>query len=209
MLAATTFPDWLDHGCKGGTLSFRAREKFPVFTLVVEVGKDDTSRSLVVDVYISINGRKIQTSEYLSCLETTRGGNVALFDLEMIDDIRLEVETMFDKYLEMGWNDVEIEFRNLNPPDMSIVSCGLCVNKLLTNMRNIRFKSSLKRRAMASPSNEPPKKLLRKFRAPDKAKLSNTKKGTRRIKRRPFCHSYKRKMFFPMGKHFWRFLYYY
>ncbi|KAI9086147.1 hypothetical protein K1719_031868 [Acacia pycnantha] len=206
-MPATTFPDWFDHCCKGGTLSFRAREDLPYhLALAFEVGKADTSRRQHFSVSIRINGCEIQRREDRSRYGSTEG-HVLLFGLENIID--LEEWFMLDKFLELGWNDVEIEFTSHDPPDMSIVNCGLYVDKLRTNMENIQFKTSLKRRAMASPSNEPPKKLLRKFRASDKGKLSNTKKGTRRIKRRPFCHSYKRKMFFPMRKRFWRFLYYY
>ncbi|KAI9086171.1 hypothetical protein K1719_031892 [Acacia pycnantha] len=176
-MPATTFPDWFDHCSKGGTLSFRARENLPALALAFEVGKADTSRRQHFNASIRINGCKIQRREDRSRYGSAEG-HVLLFGLEGIID--LEEWIMFDKFLELGWNDVEIEFTSHDPPDMSIVHCGLYVDKLRTNMENIQFKSSLKRRAMASPSNEPPKKLLRKFRAPDKGKLSNTKKGTRR-----------------------------
>ncbi|KAK4259581.1 hypothetical protein QN277_005897 [Acacia crassicarpa] len=136
MPATTTFPDWFDHCCKGGTLSFRVRENLPVLVLAVEVGKADTSRILHFNVSISINGCKIEMRKGRRPEESTEG-HVLVFGLEIIID--LEEWNMFDKFLELGWNDVEIEFTSHDPPDMSIVNCGLYVNKLLTNMENIQF----------------------------------------------------------------------
>lgn len=55
-----------------------------------------------------------------------------------------------------------------DPPDLSIINCGVYVYKQQTNMENVQFKSpllfmdasrtSLKRRAIASP-NKPAKKF--------------------------------------------------
>ncbi|XP_028769772.1 disease resistance protein RML1A-like [Neltuma alba] len=158
----TTFPDWFNECCKGGTLSFEARGNFPHAAFAFELGKANTSSKHLLHVSVSVN----------------------------------EEWERLDSFLELDWNDVEIEVLSLIPrkrkkvikltPEMPVVSCGVYAYKQQTNMENVRFSStmpslnaprtSLKQRAVTSPPNEPPKKSLGMFKVAD---YSITKKGIR------------------------------
>ncbi|XP_054779034.1 disease resistance protein RUN1-like isoform X2 [Prosopis cineraria] len=219
---ATTFPDWFDHCCKGGILSFGVHGKiFPRVVIAIKSWKSNTRKRHFFQVFMRINGRKMPWIQSDAADASEEGrvfvffgkpGHVFLFDL--LKDFREEELERLNKFLKLDWNDVEIQVTCL-PHDIAVVKCGIYVDKQQTNMENVQFKSpvisrtSLKRRAIASPPNKPPKKLLRKFKATDERKLNNTKKGTRRSKPLQNFHSwYKKKVFFLMGKHLWRFLYY-
>ncbi|KAI9086136.1 hypothetical protein K1719_031857 [Acacia pycnantha] len=225
IMPATTFPDWFDYCSKGGTLSLRVRGKiFPRVVVAFETGKAKTRKGLFFRVFMRINDRKMSWLESdvpYEPDESRQGrvfvffgkqGHVVLFDV--LQNFREEELEGLNKFLELDWNDVDIQVM-CNSPDMSIVNCGICVDKQQTDMENIGFvpprvfslnssRTSLKRKAITSPLNESANKLLRNFKAADKGKL---KRGTKRRKRHQFIHSWY-KMFYPMGKHFWRFLYY-
>ncbi|XP_054777355.1 disease resistance protein RUN1-like isoform X3 [Prosopis cineraria] len=226
MPAPATFPGWFDHFCKGHTLTFRVCGKiFPRVVIAIESGKVNTRGRHLFLISMSINGRKIQrtpSEEGPVFVFYGKQGHMFIFDL--LQNFGAEELEGLNKFLGLDWSDVEIQVSCLLP-NMSIVNCGVYVEKQQTNMENnVQFKSSdddhllslnasrtsLNRRAITCPPNEPPnKKLMRKLKAHDKEKLSNKMKGTRRIKRHPIFHScHKRKVFFPMGKHFGRFLHY-
>ncbi|XP_054777994.1 TMV resistance protein N-like [Prosopis cineraria] len=214
VMPETTFPDWLDHCCKGAKLSFRVRGNFPRVVVAYETGKANTRMEFYsLEVFMSINGRNKMSWVQSDRDARERGrillsfggqGHVFLYDL--LSDFREEELEGLNKFLDLDWNDVDIQV-TCQPPDLSIVNCGIYVDKQQTNMENIQFKSpllsmdtsktSLKRKAIASHPKEPPKKNLRRF-----------KERTRKTKRRQnFRSQHKRKMFFPMAKHLWRALY--
>ncbi|KAI9086196.1 hypothetical protein K1719_031917 [Acacia pycnantha] len=210
---ATTFPDWFDHYCKGGTLSFRVRGKnFPRVVIAIQSRKANTRKRHFFQVFMRINGRKkpwIQSDAPDHASEQGRvfvffgkPGHVFLFDL--LKDFREQELKGLNKFLELDWNYVEIKVTCL-PRHISIAKCGVYVDEKQTNMENVELKShllsrtSLKRRAIASPPNEPPKKLMRKFKATNEGKLTNMKKKTRRTKPYQNFHSwYKRERIFAM-----------
>ncbi|XP_054778200.1 uncharacterized protein LOC129286213 [Prosopis cineraria] len=219
VMPATTFPDWLDYCCKGAKLSFRVRGNMPRIVFAYQTGKANTKWVYMVEVFMSINGCNKMPWIQTDRVARKRGrvlykvgdqGHVYFFDL--LSDFSEELEEL-NKFLGLDWNDVDIQV-TCDPPDLSIVNCGIYVDKRQTNMENIQFKSpllsmnasttSLKRKAIASHPNEPPRKHLRRF----KEKTNYTNKTTRKSKRHQIFHSqYKRKMFFPMAKHLWRALY--
>ncbi|XP_054777353.1 TMV resistance protein N-like isoform X1 [Prosopis cineraria] len=190
----TTFPDWFNIFCKGGTLSFRAHGNFPHAAFAFELGKANSSEKHFVHVSVSINGRKTQRRQNAANYGT-REGHLFLFDLKMA--FEPEEWERLDSFLELDWNDVEIEVLCLTPhkkkqvikltPEMPIVSCGVYVYKQQTNMENVLFQSamlsmnspstSLKRRATASPPNEQPIKILRKFKAVNKGNSTTQRMG--------------------------------
>ncbi|XP_028769825.1 uncharacterized protein LOC114727290 [Neltuma alba] len=184
-------------------------------------------KSLPFQVFIRINSRKMSllkrdvpyatgaSREYDAFFFYGKQGHVISFDLlQNFDEEELEE---LNKFLESGWNDVDIQVM-CDSPNISIIKCGVYVDKQQTSMENIRFvfprafmnnasRTSLKRKSIASPLHAPAKKLLRHFKAADKGQLSNTKKGTKRRKRHRVFRSWY-KTLYPRGKHFWRFLYY-
>ncbi|XP_054777352.1 disease resistance protein RUN1-like isoform X2 [Prosopis cineraria] len=205
--ATPTFPDWLDNWCEGGKLSFLACRNFPHVAFAFELGKANTSRRRhSVQFSLSINGRVIQkTHDGIKIAQ----GHVSLFNL----GVAFEGEDWMwsQRFMDLDWNDVEVQVTCLTPVMVPVVKCGVYVYKQQTNSKNIQFKSpllsmnaptsSLKRKSVASPSNEPPSKFLRKFKDADKGKLDKTNQGSRRNnKRRQNFHSRcKRRMVFPMG----------
>ncbi|XP_028769823.1 uncharacterized protein LOC114727289 [Neltuma alba] len=190
-MPSTTVPDWFNECCKGGTLSFRARGHFPHAAFAFELGKANTNSKHFFHVSVSINGHKTQRRQDAANYGT-RQGHLFLFDLRMAFEPG-EWERL-DSLLELDWNDVEIKVLCLIPrkkkkvtkltAEMPVVSCGVYVYKRQTNMENVQFGSSMlssnapttsmKQRAVTSPPNEPPKKLLRMFKVADKGKLNNT-----------------------------------
>ncbi|KAI9071817.1 hypothetical protein K1719_046221 [Acacia pycnantha] len=200
-MPATTFPDWFDCCCKGGTLSLRIHGKnFPHLVVAFESGKAKTRKSLLFHVLMRINGRKMQWLEsdvpYVpdasreGCVFVLFGKQGHVYSFYLLQNFNEEELEGLHRFLELDWNDVDIQVTCLQH-DVSIVNCGIYVDKQqITNMENIHFVSPrlfpmnasrnlLKRKAIASPLNESAKKLLRNFKAADKAKLNNTMKGTR------------------------------
>ncbi|XP_028793754.1 uncharacterized protein LOC114749418 [Neltuma alba] len=227
-MPATTFPDWFDYSCEGDTLSLGVRGKtFPALVIAIESGKAKAKRSLLTfQVFIRTNGRRTswtkndalyapsQRRECDALVFFGKEGHVISFDLLQNFDEELEE---LNKFLELGWNDVDIQVM-CDSPNISIIKSGVYVDKQQTSMENIRFvsprafmnnasRASLKRKVRTSPLNEPAKKLLRHFKASDKGKLDNTKKGIKRRKRHQVFRSWY-KTLYPRGNHFWRFLYY-
>ncbi|XP_028793761.1 disease resistance protein TAO1-like [Neltuma alba] len=201
-MPATTFPDWFDYCCEGDTLSLGVRGKnFPALVIAIESGKAKAKRSrLTFQVFIRINDRKMswtnhdvpyalgQSRECDALVFFGKQGQVISFDLlqNYFDEEELEE---LSKFLELGWNYVDIQVM-CDSPNISIIKSGVYVDKQQTSMENIRFvsprafmnnasRTSLKRKVISSPLNEPAKKLLRHFKATDKGKLDNTKKGTK------------------------------
>ncbi|KAK4259590.1 hypothetical protein QN277_005906 [Acacia crassicarpa] len=197
IMPATSFPDWFDYCSKGGTLSLRVRGKnFPHVFVAFETAKAKTRKSLFFQVFMRINGRNMSWLESdvpYEPDESRQGrvhsfmgkqGHVFLFDFRQ-NFFEEELEGL-NKFLELDWNDVDIQVM-CNSPDMSIINSGICVDKQQTDMKNIGFvpprvfslnssRTSLKRKAIASPLNESANKLLRNFMAADKGKL---KRGTK------------------------------
>ncbi|KAI9086122.1 hypothetical protein K1719_031843 [Acacia pycnantha] len=203
-LPATTFPDWFHNWCEGGKMSFLARRTFPLLVFAFELGKGNTSRRQSFHFSLSINGRIVQ-KRYEGV--PIRQGHVSLFNLGAA--FKGEDWRWVQRFMELDWNDVEIQVIGVKP-EIAVVKCGVYVRKQQIHMENIRFKSpimlymdapntSLKRRAIASPPNELPKKVLRKFKVADKGKINNKKKASRRKNRQQFFHKRcKRRMVFPM-----------
>ncbi|XP_028793775.1 TMV resistance protein N-like [Neltuma alba] len=166
-MPASTFPDWLNFCCKGGTLSFRVRGNFPVVALVFEFEKGGASHVSEGRVLgrMSINGHEVKEGNNIAF--PSREGHVGVFDLRRAfpDGKHWKI---LDGFLELDWNDVEIEAK-CEPPDLCIVKCGVYVYQQQTDMENVQFKSSLlssndpksslKRRAIASPPDERTKKF--------------------------------------------------
>ncbi|XP_054779035.1 TMV resistance protein N-like [Prosopis cineraria] len=173
-MPATTFPDWLDDCCKGGTLSFHARGNFPRAALACELGKADRRGRHFFHVSVNINGHEILRKQDVNYGSTQ--GHVFLFDLRW--SFEGAEWKRLDRHLNLDWNDVEIQVTCLTP-NLPVVCCGIYVYTQHTNMENVQFNSSqlsmnaptsLKRTETASPPNEPPNKFLRKFMAADKKK---------------------------------------
>ncbi|KAK4259598.1 hypothetical protein QN277_005914 [Acacia crassicarpa] len=179
-MPATTFPDWFDHCSKGGTLSLRVRGKnFPRAIVAFELGKAKPRKRIYFGVFMRINGRKMSwvESDVPYQPDETRQGRVYKFDSmqghvvlsDLLQKFREEDLERLDKFLELGWNVVDIQIRCKSPANMSIVNCGICVDKQQTDMENIAFlpptvfslnssRKSLKRKAVASPLNKSAKK---------------------------------------------------
>ncbi|KAK4259596.1 hypothetical protein QN277_005912 [Acacia crassicarpa] len=194
LMPATTYPDWFDQFHKGGKLCFHVRGKnFPRVVVAFEIGKKaNRSKRETFDVFMSINGStkmpwmqsdfpiEAEGGRVLVCNDG-RQGHVFFGDL--LGAFTEEELEGLNKCLELDWNDVEIKVKFQT---VDIVNCGIYVDKKKTNMENVQFKSpllsttSLKRRAIASPSNQPPNKLLRKFKITNKlGKIINAKKTTK------------------------------
>ncbi|XP_054777798.1 TMV resistance protein N-like isoform X2 [Prosopis cineraria] len=206
-MPATTYPDWFNHCCQGGTLSFRVHGRnFPRVVIAFETGKTNINKRYSFQVFMNINGSSKMPWMQSDFPIEAEGGRVLVslgkqghvFFSDLLGEFSEQELEGLNKSLELDWNDVEIQV-TCRTDDIDIVNCGVYVDKQQTDMENVQFTSSrtsLKRRAIASVPNEPPKKLLRKSKASDKRNINNTKKRTRR-----------RKMFLPMGKILWRFLY--
>ncbi|KAI9074011.1 hypothetical protein K1719_044011 [Acacia pycnantha] len=194
-MPATTYPDWFDQYCEGGTLCFHVRGKnFPRVVVAFETGKANRSKRESFHDFMSINGStKMPWMQSDFSIEAEGGrvlvspgkqGHVFVGDVlgEFTEE---ELEGLNNKCLELDWNDVEIQV-TCRTQDIDIVNCGIYVDKKQTNMENVQFKSPLisrtssKRRAIGSPPDEPPKKLLRKLKTIDKGiRINNTKRRTR------------------------------
>ncbi|KAI9086184.1 hypothetical protein K1719_031905 [Acacia pycnantha] len=193
VMPATTFPDWLDYCCKGGKLSFCVRGDFPRVLVAFETGKVNTNKTYSYEIYMSFNGRNKMPWMIHSDREARENGRVYfslaleghLYLFDMLKYFKEEELEGLNKFLGLDWNDVDIQVM-CNPPDMSIVNCGVYVDKQQTNMENVQFNSSdllslkatrtsLKRRAVASHPTEPPnKKHLKRF----EEKINYTKAST-------------------------------
>ncbi|KAI9076734.1 hypothetical protein K1719_041317 [Acacia pycnantha] len=184
-MPATTFPDWFDCCCKGGTLSLRIHGKnFPDLVVAFESGKAKTIKSLLFHVLKRINSRKMQWLQsdvpYVpdasreGCVFVLFGKQGHVYSFYLLQNFSEEELEGLHRFLELDWNDVDIHVTCLQH-DVSIVNCGIYVDKQqITNMENIHFVSPrlfpmnasrnlLKRKAIASPLNESAKKLLRNF----------------------------------------------
>ncbi|XP_054777793.1 disease resistance protein Roq1-like isoform X2 [Prosopis cineraria] len=220
-MPATAYPDWFDHRCQGGMLSFRVHGRnFPRVVIAFETGKANRNKTCYFDVFMIINGSSKMPWMQIDFPILGEGGRVLVsyteqghvFFSDLLGEFTEEELGGLNKFLELDWNDVEIQV-TCDSDDIDIVNCGVYVDKKQTNMKNVQFKSSRtsqKRRAIASLPSEPPKKLLRKFKTTSKRNINNTKKRTRRTKPQHFHPWYRRrKMFFPMGKNPLRFVYHY
>ncbi|XP_028784157.1 disease resistance protein RML1B-like [Neltuma alba] len=220
VMPAISFPDWLHFCCKGGKLSFRVRGNFPHVLIAYKTGKANTSGIYTLEVFMRINGSKkmpwVQSDR--DAREKGRfvlsvGYQAHVFFYDLLSDFSEEELEELNKFLDLEWNDVDIQVTSDSPADMSIINCGIYVNKQQTSMENVQFKSplrsmnasraSLKRRAVASHPNEPPKKHLRRF----KEKINCTRRTRQPKPHRIFHSQCKRRMFFPMSKHLLRALY--
>ncbi|KAI4356901.1 hypothetical protein L6164_000884 [Bauhinia variegata] len=128
----TPIPNWFDHHCKGGILSFRARGKLPqvAFALVLsKSGNVKSSHGSVVGIECYNDGRKISVRQY-TCNDNE--GCVLLMKLD--NDVG-----KFRNNLD--WNFVEIKCRSLSSY-YKIHECGVYVNKQDINMEDIQFEES-------------------------------------------------------------------
>ena len=188
--ATTTFPEWFHNWSEGGKLCFLAQNNFPPATFAFELGEAYTKRKQYFQFSLKINGHVLLNSRADHISFAPR--HVALFNLGRI--FTSEDWRWLQKFMVLDWNDVEIQV-TCEAPDIHVVKCGVYVHKQITNMEDIRFKSptmlsmddtrtSLKRKAIASPPYEPPTKkvLKRNSKVADKGKNNNSKKCSRCVR---------------------------
>lgn len=196
-MPTTTFPDWFDYCCKGGTLSFRIHGKnHPRVFVAFETGKSKIKKGFFFQVFMRINGRKMSwiESDVPYQPDESRKGRVLVFFgkqghvilLDILQNFMDEELEGLSKFLELDWNDVDIQVM-CKSPYISVIKSGVYVDKHKIGKKNIEFvsprvfsmndsRTSLKRKAIASPPNESAKKLLRNFKAAHKGEL---KRGTK------------------------------
>ncbi|XP_027355279.1 TMV resistance protein N-like [Abrus precatorius] len=139
----TSIPDWFDHRCEDGAVSFCTRGKFPSMALAFVLGhgnvKTEDDRECHVEVYVRINGREVHRKNSPSHLHCPIiEGNLLLWDLRQIFR---EAEWESLGALPMhDWNDVEIQ-AVCDSTDFTIRSSGVYVYKQQINMEDIQFKS--------------------------------------------------------------------
>ncbi|KAI9086130.1 hypothetical protein K1719_031851 [Acacia pycnantha] len=149
-MPASTFPNWLNFCWKGGTLSFHVRGKFPVFALAFEFDKAGASvgSSPGRELEIPVSHQRVHCRMSINGNEVSKlGQNIILPSIEghvCVTDIRrafLDKEYCkgLDRFLELDWNDVEIEAK-CNTPDLCIAKCGVYMYQWQTNMENVQFK---------------------------------------------------------------------
>ncbi|XP_028769821.1 disease resistance protein TAO1-like isoform X2 [Neltuma alba] len=165
-VTATTFPDWFNYCCEGGTLCFRVRGNLPRGVLAFEIArKANMSREKThFPVFMSINGVQIMKQDFdYKWQILAQQGDLLLLDGFM--QFTEEEQRHVNKFMGLDWNEVKIHMTR--SPDTSIAKCGVYFYKE-TNMENVQFKSShastasLEQRVMASsPNYERPKKILR------------------------------------------------
>lgn len=80
-MPATLFPDWFDNCCEGRSLSFHARENFPVVALAFEFGKANANAGLKnFRLCLNIRSCKIEKKILSQMVYASREGHVFLFN---------------------------------------------------------------------------------------------------------------------------------
>jgi len=152
------FPNWFDHHCEGGTVSFWARGQFPIVALAFLFKDMQLFRTYNIHdicIHLYINGREV--------VEISWSGYGFMGDHVFLCDVRSGVGAeewpIPDIMHASDWNRVEFK---CHLPSCFVVSyCGVHVYKQETNMQDIQFTrpNPLKRRL--SISHNPPKKRVK------------------------------------------------
>ncbi|XP_027368582.1 uncharacterized protein LOC113874561 [Abrus precatorius] len=168
VMPKTQIPNWFDHRCKGGIVSFWVREKFPVVALAFLLDKVPPSpteyiraSSYQIAVRLYINGVEVDNfcdkTDYWSTIES---------DHMILCDVRSQIDVeewpILDTLLVSEWNYVELKC-HLPYEDWNVSYCGAHVYKQETNVDNIHFTCPNPLKRSLSASHNPPKKRLRKL----------------------------------------------
>ncbi|KAI4356908.1 hypothetical protein L6164_000890 [Bauhinia variegata] len=181
-------PNWFDHRCKGGRLSFWARVKYPRKFTFAAVFKISTSK-------ISSQSHGLVIMEilcYRNGIETWKQGN---FYLSNESGIILLPFPDYSNIKIRDWNHVNIECRSLSQ-NYEINECGVYMCKKDINMEDIRFEcpipSSSNMDTVMSKNDEElrdtieetkPRKRSRRFMSSNDEKIDEAKprKKSRRV----------------------------
>ena len=136
----TIIPSWFDHHCKGGIVSFWARQKFPIVAVAFILKKD----AIIRNIRLYINGcDACYFSRHVYC-PFVKGEHVLLFDLRNV--LEAKEWPILDTFLVYKWNCVEVEcecyydFLDDVGRRSNVTHCGAYVYKRETNMEDILFK---------------------------------------------------------------------
>ncbi|XP_054777799.1 disease resistance protein RML1B-like [Prosopis cineraria] len=117
-MPATTYPEWFDHCCQGGTLSFRVHGRnFPRVVIAFEIGKTNRNKRYRFHVFMSINGSTKMPWTQSDFPIEAEGGCVLGYSVEqghmffsdLLGEFTEEEIEGLNKSLELDWNDVEIQ----------------------------------------------------------------------------------------------------
>ncbi|KAF7824976.1 TMV resistance protein N-like isoform X2 [Senna tora] len=150
-------PDWFDHRCEGDTISFRARQKFPIVVVAFIFKKEKRVCEIPV-LYKKENEMRLwawpfyyQTAMirlYVNGVELKSSGwnwfqiaeyHVLVCDLRAL--FKAKEWPVLDTFLEHDWNHVEVKCEIMHNEDQSygISECGAYVYKQQTNIDDIQF----------------------------------------------------------------------
>ncbi|KAJ7970164.1 Disease resistance protein (TIR-NBS-LRR class) [Quillaja saponaria] len=126
-------PDWFDHQRRGGTLSFRVRQKFPAIVLCSVYG-ETFSISICFQIHLFING--IRVCVHQDRFTVLGRPNIWLHDPRAYMSSKQWQD--LDSYLQHDWNHVEVSFMlSTGKPKC----CGVHVYKKESDMANVQFTS--------------------------------------------------------------------
>ncbi|KAJ7970155.1 Disease resistance protein [Quillaja saponaria] len=126
-------PDWFDHQRRGGSLSFRVRQKFPAIVLCSVYG-ETFSIFICFQIHLFING--IRVCVYQDRFTVLGRPNIWLHDPRAYMSSKQWED--IDSYMQHGWNHVEVSFMlSTGKPKW----CGVHVYKKESDMTDVQFTS--------------------------------------------------------------------
>ncbi|KAI4313326.1 hypothetical protein L6164_026313 [Bauhinia variegata] len=133
-----SIPDWFHHYCRGSSLSFWFRKKFPLIALSLVLLRDWPYYGIVL-VKVHVNGQEIECQTIPNFGYILRD-HICLFDLKNIFESLWSQADAMQGRIKNGWNHVEIKVQPNGFRDLGwIKELGVYVYKQNPNIDDVRF----------------------------------------------------------------------
>ncbi|KAK7307089.1 hypothetical protein VNO77_39842 [Canavalia gladiata] len=128
-LEGLTIQNWLNHCCRGPSLSFWFRGEFPMISLCV-VGALDSCGCCVLDLFVNGSQKFLEYFKFMTIDDSIQTNHIILFNLQL--------EFHSEKLCTVnGWNHAEISFSENVRTDIEWM--GVYVKEQKRSMEDIRF----------------------------------------------------------------------
>ena len=130
----TKIPNWFDHCCKGGSVDFWVRRKFPAIALFFLLeGKDEKKTDHTCEFHLLINDHQVYQEKGEWPVD-----HVRLFDLRV--HLAASEWHNINEQIKSGWNHVKISCAVMSKPtNVAVKCCGIHLYKDRMNIHHVSF----------------------------------------------------------------------
>ncbi|KAI4357465.1 hypothetical protein L6164_001413 [Bauhinia variegata] len=129
-------PNWFHYHCKGSSICFWFRKKFPMIALCIVYSAHLLSHLIFFTIKLYVNGHEIESKSFLNSGHGIKE-NVHLFDFQnTLQSLSSDNEAM-KEYIKDGWNHAELKLKGY------VRWMGVYVYKQNHDKEDVRFSNPM------------------------------------------------------------------